>query len=50
MVTDYERALGKRLAAVAKTAKNIADFYADCGVQRLHDQIRSGSIYTFIPV
>ena len=45
MVIDYERALGKRLAAVAETVENIADVYADRGVQRLHDQIRSGGIY-----
>ena len=45
MVTDYERPLGKRLAAVAEAAENTADVYADRGVQRLHDQIRSGGIY-----
>ena len=45
MVTDYERALGKRLVAVAEAAENIADVHADRGVQRLHDQIRSGGIY-----
>lgn len=40
MVTDYERTLGKRLAAVAETTENVPDVYGDCRVQRLHNQIR----------
>ena len=45
MVTDYERALGKRLAATAEAAENIVYVHADRGFQRLHDQIRSVGIY-----
>ena len=41
MVTDYERPLGKRFAAVAETIENVPDIYGDCRVQRLHDQISS---------
>ena len=37
--------MGKRLAAVAEAAENTADVYADRGVQRLHDQIRSGHFH-----
>ena len=48
MVTDYERPLGKRLAAVAETAENVPDIHGDRRVQRLHDQIRSGHISLFM--
>ena len=40
MVTDYERPLGKRFAAVAETAENVSDVHTDRRVQRLHNQIR----------
>ena len=45
MVTDYQRPLGKRLAAVAETAENVPDVHGDRRVQRLHDQIRSGHFH-----